>query len=44
VEGEAEPGQRTTSTGTTLSTFVYDGDGNRVRATQNGVTTLCIGT
>jgi hypothetical protein len=26
-----------------LSTFVYDGDGNRVKATQNGVTTLYIG-
>jgi RHS repeat-associated protein len=29
--------------GSTLSTFVYDGDGNRVKATQNGVTTLYIG-
>jgi hypothetical protein len=42
AEARLVQGQRISTT-TTLSTFVYDGDGNRVRATQNAVTTLYIG-
>ncbi|GAB4582091.1 MAG: hypothetical protein Fur0022_48440 [Anaerolineales bacterium] len=30
--------------GTTIATFIYDGDGNRVKATVSGVTTAFIGT
>jgi len=33
----------TTVSGATSASFVYDGDGNRVRATMGGVTTYYVG-